>query len=77
MIQEDLRGENQSDSDIETGFKISTYTLAIHFSAADESETGVHKVLINKQKEKVESMESIALSVTQLSTPVSSERGEI
>ena len=77
LIQEDLRGENQSDSDIETSFKISTYTLAIHFSTADESETGVHKVLINKQKEKVESMESIALSVTQLLTPVSSERGEI
>ena len=75
MIQEHLREENQSD--IETSINISTYTPAIHFSAADESETGVHKVLINKQKEKVESMESIVLSVAQLSTPVSSERGEI
>lgn len=54
-----------------------TYAPSIHLSAADECETGVHKVLINEQKQKIESMETVAFSVAQPSAPIGTEQGNI
>lgn len=50
---------------------ILTHRVTINFSATDECETCVNKIFVDKQKEKVESMETIALPVTQFATTVS------
>ena len=47
-----------------------THSVAVNIGAANESETGVNKILVHKQKEKVESMKAILLTVAQLKTAV-------
>ena len=54
---------------------VATHCLTVDIAAANKGEACVNKVLVDKQKEKVEAMEAIFVTVAQLTTPVSTDNG--
>ena len=66
MIKKDLSmfGEQHIwSSNTAVKDQLGTHTITINTGAANESETGVYKILVHKQKEEVESMKAIFFTV--------------